>query len=149
MLRTVTIDEDLCALLPQVRRYVGIADDSQDSILLSCLRTAIIEVQDRSDRSVCPCTMRLDIHDNADTFVPLYGSVASVISASLPDGSDVPFRRLPGGIETGAAYDTLSITYTTDPDGGERQRMLSVVFQYAAALFDGQPEEIRNILAQC
>lgn len=151
MLKTLHIDEDLCRMLPQLRKYAGISGDIQDSILLACLRTAIIEVQDRSDRSVCPCTMRLNVKDNQDTDIRLYGDVAEVKSVTSPSGVQVPYTLRPDGyLDTGlAVYDTLVIEYTTGPEEGERQRLMPVVFQYASALFDGQGEELRNILAQC
>ena len=56
MLKTLKIDDSVCfSHLPQLQRYTGAIDESQRPILLACLRTAIIEVQDRSGRSIAPC----------------------------------------------------------------------------------------------
>lgn len=151
MLKTLRIDEDTCCmLLPQLRKYVGSNASSQDSILLSCLNAAIIEVQDRSARSVAPCEMRLEASCISDTVVPLYGDVAQVTSVRTPAGQDVAFASRGNAVDTlGAIHEDLVIDYTTAPDEGEKQRLIPVVLQYAAALFDGQTDEIHKILAQC
>lgn len=151
MLKTLKIDDSVCfSHLPQLQRYTGAIDESQRPILLSCLRTAIIEVQDRSGKSIAPCEMRLEISCNGSAFVPLYGNVSGVSAVMTPEGADVDYTLCDGGIDTGnAVYERLVIDYTTSTDEGESMRLLPVVFQYAAALFDGQPEMLPKIIAQC
>ena len=151
MLQTRRIDEDFCCLLlPQLKKYTGTVDESQDSILMSCLRTAIIEVQDRRGRSVVPCEMRLDISDNCDSEIHLYGKVTEIKSVMTPDGVEVPFKHFGNLVHTGlAVFENLVIDYATGVDEGERMRLLPVVFQYASALFDGQVDELHKILEQC
>lgn len=151
MLKTLKIDDEACCMMmPQLQRYTGALDESQMPILRSCLCTAIIEVQDRSGRSIVPCEMRLEISYNEENIVRLYGNVASVTSVKSSSGADVPYTLCDGYIDTGEAiYESLTIDYTTGVDEGESMRLLPVVYQYAAAIYDGQTDELYKILAQC
>lgn len=152
MLRTLEIREDLCrGALPRLRRYAGAVSTEQDVILMSCLKTAIVEIQDHSGRSFSPCSMRLDISSNESPEVRLYGDGIKVTAVRDGKGVEVPYAMRGDNVLDTSPYvhDVLVIDYETTPEKWEKARLEPLVMQYATALYDGQAEELGRILAQC
>lgn len=143
------IDDRRSYLLPVLKRYVGAVDESQDAILQQMLTSAALEIQAHADVSVLPCEMELRIDNNDGDVVRLHQTPCGVTSVATPDGQAVDYAVEGGLVRTDGVHESLVIDYTTAPDEAECGRLLPLVFQYAAALYDGQTDELIKIIAQC
>ncbi len=143
------IDDRRSYLLPVLKRYVGAVDESQDAILQQMLTAAALEIQAHADVSVLPCEMELRIDDNDSDVIRLYQTPKEVASVTTPGGQAVEYSRNGDEVRTDGVHESLVIDYTTAPDEAECGRLLPLMFQYAAALYDGQTDELIKIIAQC
>lgn len=143
------IDDRRSYLLPVLKRYVGAVDESQDAILQQMLTTATLEIQAHADISILPCEIELRIDYNDSDVVKLYQTPKEVISVTTSDGQAIDYVMEGKRIRTTGVYESLVIDYTTEPKESESSRLMTLVFQYATALYDGQTDELIKIIAQC
>lgn len=122
-----------CEDLSELRRYASVPEESQDALLRKLMLRAAVAVQEYADESVIPCTFRLTVTDNTDTEVKLYQSVSEVVSVEGASSWSLSGRIL----TLKGASGTVTVTYRTQPEEGERQRLMPVVLRYATALYDG------------
>jgi hypothetical protein len=133
--------------LTGAKAYAAIADNAGDAWLLTCVTRAVLSVQEKADKSLIACTIRVTDED-AQAGVRLYMSVKDIISVTDNKGAMLPYS-----VEGRMVYPlggTASVTYTTEPSQGNIDLLLPVVYQYATALYDGQDSRtLASILEQC
>lgn len=133
--------------LSSAKAYAAIADNASDAWLLTCLTRAVLTVQEKADKSLIACTIRVS-DDDASTGVRLYQSVKDIISVT--DGRSALLDYSVDGRMVYVVAEGAVITYTTEPKQGNIDLLLPVVFQYATALYDGQDSRtLAAILEQC
>lgn len=149
----ITLDTIEIGALPSgclegFKAYAAIADNTQDMLLASLLTRAMLRVQEMADRSLLSCSFRLT-DDEVDGYVRLYQSVRSVASVRCGDGRVIPYTRAGRTISVGGV-DSVIVEYTTEANEGNIVELLPLVYQYAAALYDGQDSKaLAAILMQC
>lgn len=143
------IDDRRSYLLPQLKRYAGAVDDTQDAILQQMLTTAALEIQEHADVSILPCELELHVDRNTSRDIRLYQTPAEVLSVTSADGAGVDYTTEGRYVRTAGVLPSLVVNYTTEPREAEYGRLLPLVFQYATALYDGQTDELIKIIAQC
>lgn len=129
------------------KAYAAIADDAQDNHLLAYLTRAVLTVQEKADKSLIACTLRV-MEDEAEGGVRLYQSVKDIVSVT--DGRGVEHSFSQDGRMVYTMTEKAVVTYTTEPVQGNVDYLLPVVYQYATALYDGQDSRtLASILDQC
>lgn len=133
--------------LADAKAYAAIADNASDAWFIACLTRAVLTVQEKADKSLIACTMRV-VDDDASTGVRLYQSVKEIIGVTNGRGAVLDYSvdgRMVYVVAEGAV-----VTYTTQPKQGNVDSLLPVVYQYATALYDGQDSKtLAAILEQC
>ena len=130
-----------------VKAYAGIADDSHDAWLKTCITRAVLSVQEKADKSLIACTLRV-ADDDAAGGVRLYQSVKNIVSVT--DGKGVEHGFSMDGRMVYTMTEKAIVTYTTEPIEGNIDALLPVVYQYATAIYDGQDSKtLAAILEQC
>lgn len=133
--------------LDGMKAYASISDGSQDAWLRICLNRAVLTVQEKADRSLVACTLRVSDED-AMGGVRLYQSVKDIVSVT--DGRGVEHEFSQDGRMIYTMTEKAVVTYTTEPVQGDIDSLLIVVYQYATALYDGQDSRtLASILEQC
>lgn len=129
------------------KAYAAIADNSHDHWLKTCITRAVLSVQEKADKSLIACTLRVTEED-ATGGVRLYQSVKDIVSVT--DGRGVEHGFSQDGRIVHTMTEKAVITYTTEPIAGNIDLLLPVVYQYATALYDGQDSKtLASILEQC
>ncbi len=135
--------------LDGLRKYASVAEDIHDSLLSSLAKRAAFEVQEYADESVLACTFRLFLTGNTGRDIRLYQSVTEIESVRDGEGTDIPFSLSGRTINLGRDADSVDIIYRTEPEPGNLERLLPVVYRYATALYDGQDNiELTKILQE-
>lgn len=133
--------------LTGLKAYAAIADNANDVWLFSCLTRAVLSVQEKANKSLIACTLRVT-DEEAISGVYLYQSVKDIISVTDGRGAACGYSRAGRVIFT--MTEKASITYTTEPTQGNIDLLLPVVYEYATALYDGQDSKtLAAILDQC
>ena len=133
--------------LAGAKAYAAIADNAGDVWLLSCLTRAVLSVQEKADKSLIACTLRVTDED-AISGVRLYQNVKDIISVT--DGWGAACWYSLSGRVVYTMSEKAAIVYTTEPTQGNIDLLLPVVYQYATALYDGQDSKtLAAILEQC
>ena len=149
----ITLDTIEIGALPQgalegFKAYAAVADNSQDALLSSLLTRAMLRVQEMADRSLLSCTFCLT-DDECSGLVRLYQSVKEIVSVQDGEGRAIPYTKASRTLSVGHAK-SIVIEYTTQVNNGTLTDLLPVVYQYAAALYDGQDSKaLAAILMQC
>lgn len=131
------------------KAYASVADESQDALLESLLIRAVLQVQEMADRSILGCRFRLSEDEIEDGVIRLYQSVKSVDRVADGEGNEVRYTRANRTISCGVT-NGLVVEYTTEATEGNISDLMPVVYQYAAALYDGQDSRtLAAILMQC
>lgn len=146
-LSLIESDTPCMAWLDSLKTYASVADDSQDTLLLSLLLRACLRVQDMADKSILAGRFRL-IEDEAEGSVRLYQTVSEVVDVKDGEGNGVAWVRK--GRRIIVDSETVEVEYTTKPNPMDAEALMPVVFQYATALYDGEDSvTLANILKQC
>ena len=133
--------------LAGAKAYAAIADNASDAWFLSCLTRAVLTVQEKADKSLIACTIRVS-DEEARTGVRLYQSVKDIVAVT--DGNGIGQAYSVNGRMVYVMSERASVTYTTAPSQGNIDMLLPVVYQYATALYDGQDNQtLASILSQC
>ena len=149
----ITLDTIEIGSLPQgclegFKAYAAISDESQDALASSMLTRAMLRVQEQADRSLIPCTFRLE-DDEVDGLVRLYQNIDQIVSVKDGNGQAIAWTRAGRTLSVGMVQSVV-VEYTTKVEVGNVVDLLPVVYQYAAALYDGQDSRtLASILNQC
>ena len=149
----ITLDTIEIGSLPQgcldgFKTYAAISDESQDMLAASMLTRAMLRVQEQADRSLIPCTFRLE-DDEVDGLVRLYQNIDQIVSVKDGNGQAIAWTRAGRTLSVGMVQSVV-VEYTTKVEVGNVVDLLPVVYQYAAALYDGQDSRtLASILNQC
>ena len=149
----ITLDTIEIGFLPHgcledFKAYAAISDDSQDMLVSSMLSRAMLRVQEQADRSLVPCTFRL-VDDEVDGLVRLYQNIDQILSVKDGNGNAIAWTRAGRTLSVGMVSSVV-VEYTTKAEAGNIIELLPVVYQYAAALYDGQDSRtLASILNQC
>ena len=149
----ITLDTIEIGSLPQgcldgFKAYAAISDESQDMLVASMLTKAMLRVQEQADRSLIPCTFRLE-DDEVDGLVRLYQNIDQIVSVKDGNGQAIAWTKAGRTLSVGMVSSVV-VEYTTKASEGNVIDLLPVVYQYAAALYDGQDSRtLASILNQC
>ena len=149
----ITLDTIEIGSLPEgclegFKAYAAISDSSQDSLLSSMLTRAMLRVQEQADRSLLNCTFRLE-DDEVDGIVRLYQNIDQIVSVKDGNGQAAYWVKAGRTLSVGMV-ESVVVEYTTKAEQGNIVDLLPVVYQYAAALYDGQDSRtLASILNQC
>ena len=149
----ITLDTIEIGSLPQgclegFKAYAAISDESQDMLVASMLTRAMLRVQEQADRSLIPCTFRLE-DDEVDGLVRLYQNIDQIVSVKDGNGQAIAWTKAGRTLSVGMVSSVV-VEYTTQAQEGNVIDLLPVVYQYAAALYDGQDSRtLASILSQC
>lgn len=149
----ITLDTIEIGSLPQgclegFKAYAAISDESQDMLVSSMLTRAMLRVQEQADRSLIPCTFRLE-DDEVDGLVRLYQNIDQIVSVKDGNGQAIAWTKAGRTLSVGMVSSVV-VEYTTQAQEGNVIDLLPVVYQYAAALYDGQDSRtLASILSQC
>ena len=149
----ITLDTIEIGYLPQgclegFKAYAAISDESQDMLVSSMLSRAMLRVQEQADRSLIPCTFRLE-DDEVDGLVRLYQNIDQIVSVKDGNGQAIAWTKAGRTLSVGMVSSVV-VEYTTKVEVGNMINLLPVVYQYAAALYDGQDSRtLASILNQC
>ena len=149
----ITLDTIEIGSLPQgcldgFKAYAAISDESQDMLASSMLTRAMLRVQEQADRSLLPCTFRLE-DDEVDGLVRLYQNIDQIVSVKDGNGQAIAWTRAGRTLSVGMVQSVV-VEYTTKVEVGNVVDLLPVVYQYATALYDGQDSRtLASILEQC
>ncbi len=129
--------------LEGLKNHLRIADYSQDEELVMLLKAATLYVQEYFNKALVSCSV-LQEQPQADTDFILFLSDQSNIRVRDYKGNEVGFEQSGNHITLSQAA-SVRISYDCTPVEDVEQYAL-VVYQIAAANYDGQPEEIAKIL---
>lgn len=150
-LNTIETAEPKREHLSMFKQYASVPDNSRDALLTVLLRSAMKAVQEAADKSLLPCTLELVVSEREDNdFVKLYQTPDEILSVTDGAGNALDFKRDSNFIRCFMFTPTVIVRYKTQPVLRDAEALLSVVFQYATALYDGESTDTLNkILAQC
>lgn len=148
-LNLISSDNVRCEWLQELKRYASVPDDSQDALLRSLMRRAVLVVQEYADSSLLACSFRLDVTDNEESRIRLYQTVSEVHSVTDGDGVSLGYSLSGNYVSLSDPPETVSIIYDTVPGEAEIERLLTVAIRYATALYDGQDNsELEKIIQE-
>jgi len=147
-LELISFDDGFCrSYLEQFKQYASVPDDSRDALLASLLKTAVVKVQESANVAIAACTYRVTAAVPASGIVRLYMGGGDITECVDADGDFVRFDPLPGArVQTFLRTGYVKVTYQTVPVEGERERLLSTVFRYGTALYDGEDPKVLNMI---
>ena len=146
-LKTIAIDDTGVALLyDEFQTYASVpgdGDKSMQTLMQSCLRSAILKVQEYADTALVQTTFELTVDADDSRTVRLYegGKVLSVTDA---EGHAVQYNVLGDGRVVAGATGALRIKYQTQPKPGDLDNYKLTIFRYALADLDGDSWEVKN-----
>lgn len=129
--------------LEGLKHHLRIVDDSNDAELAVLLKAATLYIQEYFDKALVSCSVLQD-EPQADTDFLLFLSNQSNIRVKDYKGNEVGFEQR-GNCITLSQATSVRISYDCTPEEDVEPYAL-VVYQIAAANYDGQPEEIAKIL---
>lgn len=137
------------SLLEEFKQYAAVPDGSRDAMLTGLLTTALLRVQEYSDRALVVCTARQVCEVPEDSgVIRLYlggGDVENLTRTK--DGNRVPFYPLPGGkVQTFVRGEEVEATFVTKPEPGALERVKATVLRYATGLYDGEDTATLNTI---
>lgn len=149
MVRTevIQIAEPDALALEALRQYAAVSDAGQDNVLMLALKRAFYMVQRAADVALLPGTFRVCASDHPRTVnVYMGGKVTEVV-----DDHSVAVSYHQRGRSVCVGTDRyVEVTFTTEVNQADYDRLLPVVLQFATAIYDGQDSRTLNsILLQC
>ena len=149
MVRTevIQIAEPDALALETLRQYAAVSDAGQDNVLILALKRAFYMVQRAADVALLPGTFRVCASDHPRTVnVYMGGKVTEVV-----DDHSVAVSYHQRGRSVYVGTDRyVEVTFTTEVNQADYDRLLPVVLQFATAIYDGQDSRTLNsILLQC
>jgi hypothetical protein len=129
--------------LEGLKYYLRIVDDTHDFELSALLRNATIYAQEYFNTSLVSCSV-LQEQPQADTAYKLFLNNRSNIRVTDYNGTELAYEVVGDTLTISKAQPVL-ITYDCEPSG-ETDGYALIVYQIAGANYDGQPEQIANIL---
>lgn len=138
-LRVLAFDESagFCRLMRGFKAYASMPDDSQEGLLIATLKSAVLKVQESTDKPIVPTQLEL-VSSPERGMVRLYQgngcTVNSVVDAYGRDLTDYALRGNMLRVNTGG---TVTVVYTTAPTEGDFSSLTTYVYRYATALLDG------------
>jgi len=133
------------------KAYIGQSGSAADAILAAILLQAMIHVGEYADRGLVAATYELVITERDNNFpVRLYCTPATVLSVTDGEGNNVAFRHASGTryVEIDQKTETLTITYTTQVDGGAAADLLPKVWEYGKARYEGRDSDAAAVLTR-
>lgn len=127
-----------------LKHHLRIADNSQDADLEMLLKSATIYVQEYFNKALVACDV-VQEQPRAGADFSIFLSNQTNIQVKDYDGKAVAFSRS-GDFLTLAESAAVKISYSCEPEDNAEQYAL-IVYQVAAANYDGQPEMISKILS--
>lgn len=145
-LEVIEIAEPGKSALDDLKAYAAIATDAQDSLLMPALATAFDKVQRTADVALLPGRWKVYAEDHTRVIRVYMGG--RVVSATDNSGN-VSFNQRGCRVYVGTD-EAVEVEFTTEVIPANYARYITVVCQYATALYDGQDERTLNrILNQC
>lgn len=129
--------------LEGLKHHLRIVDDSNDAELAVLLKSATLYVQEYFDRALVSCSV-LQEEPHADTNFMMFLSDQSNIKVRDYKGNEVSFEQS-GNCITLSEAASVRISYDCNPQEDVTPFAL-VVYQIAAANYDGQPDMIAKVL---
>ena len=129
--------------LDGLKYHLRIVDNTHDAELAILLKSATIFTQEYFGIPLANCTV-VQEHHHADTSYTLYLTNASNIRVTDWNNNEVSFTQIANNVLLDEAK-TVRITYDCTPIE-DSDRYAQIVYQIAGANYDGQPEQIANIL---
>ena len=146
-LEVIEIAEPDALALEALRQYAAVSDAGQDNVLMLALKRAFDMVQRSADVALLSGTFRVCASDHPRTVnVYMGGKVTEVV-----DDHSVAVSYHQRGRSVYVGTDRyVEVTFTTEVNQADYDRLLPVVLQYATAIYDGQDSRTLNsILLQC
>lgn len=129
--------------LEGLKHHLRIVDDSNDAELVVLLKSATLYVQEYLDTALVSCSV-LQEEPKAGTDFMLFLSDQSNIKVRDYKGNEVSFEQS-GNCITLSQAASVRISYDCNPTA-DVEHYAQVVYQVAAANYDGQPDMIAKVL---
>lgn len=126
-----------------LKEHLRIVDNSNDAELVVLLKAATLYVQEYLDKALVPCSV-LQEQPQAGTDFMIFLSDQSNIRVRDYKGNEVNFEQS-GNCITLSEAASVKISYDCTPEDDVEQYAL-LVYQVAAANYDGQPDMIAKVL---
>ena len=146
-MEVIQIAEPDALALEALRQYAAVSDAGQDNVLMLALKRAFYMVQRAADVALLPGTFCVCASDHPRTVnVYMGGKVTEVV-----DDHSVAVSYHQRGRSVYVGTDRyVEVTFTTEVNQADYDRLLPVVLQFATAIYDGQDSRTLNsILLQC
>ena len=127
------------------KSFASIADGSQDLMLTSLLKSAMVAVGDWHDVSLLAQTLRLSVtgREKNDP-VYLYRNAGEITSVVDGHGLAIGYQRKGSVLLLDRYTEDVVIEYGTEVYGGNLDRLMPKVCRYATAMYDGEDSEVLN-----
>lgn len=129
--------------LAGLKNYLRIVDNTHDAELSVLLKNATIYAQEYLNTSLVECGV-IQEQPQADTTFKLFLNYRRNYRVTNYDGNELAFEVV-GDTLTIAEAQPVKITYECVPYFND-ERYAILVYQIAGAHYDGQPEQVANIL---
>ena len=130
--------------LEEFKQYCSVPDNGRDALLERLLRSAIMRVQEYSNRALVVCRVRQTARSNPETgLLRLYLGGGKDLTVRFVD-TPFPASYEPtggGSIFVRPRGAAVTAEFTTDPVRSWLDEAKPTVFRYATALYDGQSAE--------
>ena len=146
-LEVIEMAEPGTGALDALKAYAAVSDAGQDDVLNMSLRRAFDMVQRTADVALLPGTFRVCASDHPRTVnVYMGGKVQSVTD---DHGLAVSHHQRGRSVFVGTDR-YVEVTFTTEVNQADYDRLLPVVLRYATAIYDGKDaKELNQILKEC
>ena len=147
-LSIVKIDQAIpLSLLEEFKQYAAVPDGSRDAVLTGLLTTALLRVQEYSDRALVACVAKQVCMVPEDSgVIRLYLGGGDVVSLRTTNGgNNVAYDPIAGGkLNVFVRGCEVEVVFKTKPEVGELERAKATVLRYATALYDGENTIVLN-----
>lgn len=131
------------AQLEKLRQYASVPNDQRDALLMSCLRRAMLDIQEASGVAMLGSELRMTVTGaKAGEAFTLYQGGRDVVSVKDEFGAPVPYLPEGGRVRVQRACRHLEITYRNEVLPSELSRLELAAYQYATALYDGEEASV-------
>ena len=146
-LEVIEMAEPDATALDALKQYAAVSDEGQNNVLTLALKRAFDMVQRTADVALLPGTFRVCASDHPRTVnIYMHGKVTSVVD---DNGVAVSHHQRGRSVYVGTDRD-VEVTFTTEVNAADYDRLLPIVLQYATGIYDGQDSRTLNlILTQC
>lgn len=129
------------------KQYASVPDEGRDALLRGLLRTAVLRVQEYSDRALLRCRVRQVCTPDPETgLVRLYLGGGEVVSVTYDyGGEEAPYERLAGdSLRVNARGSAVAVEFDTIPRKGWIDQAATTVYRLGTALYDGASVDVCN-----